>query len=519
MWGRRGRGSGAAGVAALAIFLGCLTAVALAAEGDLDPNFNGGQPVVVSAGPSGSATQSTGIARQADGKIVVVGNTDSGNGSGAGTWVIMRFLTNGQRDSSFGTGGVVSLNLGGATSATAVLVQPSDQKILVGGQGYSGGLGAEFVRLNTDGSLDGSFGGTGEVFLSRSGVSVIGPGRMALDSAGNAYLASGGQQGSSYVGVIASVTSAGVANGWAPGGILVPDTSSAGPRAQFADVAVSGTTVFYAGTARDNSPQLNPSALIGAVSTSNGSAVSGFGSGGVFKLAQGTAFNGLLLAADGKLKATGFGVGSGPGTGALIASFNTSGANPTDSPFGQSGEVIVGGAANQPNNGNAITEEGGNLYVASTAVLASGNTQVSLVGVDEKTGALDSGLGSGGFRVYSFGAQSYATAIADLPGLVEIASVIEQTVNGAASGGVSVHDVGTSTGGGGGGGTGGGCPGGFAEIVTLSPGFTRTRRSRRTPKSSSTSIGSRTRGPVRRWSYAMFCRATSRKAAHLPRTL
>ena len=419
-----------AGVAALA----GMSSLALAAgEGDPDPGFNAGQPVVVAAGPSGSATKLVAVAKQADGKVVVVGNTDSGNGSGSGTWVIERYLTSGQLDSGFGSAGIVKLGLGGVTSATGLVVQPSDQRILVGGQRYSGGaFGAEFVRLNADGSLDTSFGGSGEVFLSRSGVSVLGTGGLALDASGNAYLAGGGMQGSSSVGVIAGVTPTGAPDGWASGGILVPDTSSAGPSAQLSGVAVSGGTVFFAGAASDSSQ--NSYGLMGAVNASNGSAVSAFGSGGVFRLAQNTALNGVLVAADGKLKATGFGVGSGPGTGALIASFNASGANPTDPSFGSGGQVIVGGAANQPNNGNAITEANGKLFVAATAALADGSTQVSLVGVDEKTGALDTGLGSGGYRVYGFGAQSYATAAADPNGDLFLAGVVQQTKNGVDQG-------------------------------------------------------------------------------------
>lgn len=46
--------------------------------------------MVVFAGPAGSATNALGVAKQSDGKIVVVGATDSGNGVGSGTWVIER---------------------------------------------------------------------------------------------------------------------------------------------------------------------------------------------------------------------------------------------------------------------------------------------------------------------------------------------------------------------------------------------------------------------------------------------
>lgn len=213
------------------------------------------------------------------------------------------------------------------------------------------------------------------------------------------------------LGAIASVSSGGAQNPWASGGILVPSTA---PHTAAAAVAVADNgTVFWGGQQFDSS--FASHAILGAVNGSGGTPVAAFGSGGVFMpFGIGTAINGLMLATDGKLKVAGFGTGTGPGTGALIASFNTSGANPTDTAFGSGGKVIVGGAANTPNNANAITEQNGNLFAATTAVLADSSTQIALVGVNEKTGALDTGLGPAGFRIYGTGSRSFSTAIADL---------------------------------------------------------------------------------------------------------
>jgi uncharacterized delta-60 repeat protein len=418
--------------------LGFAAGVAWGADGDPDPGFNGGHPVIVT-GVSGSVTRVQGVVRQADGKVVVVASTDSGDGSGSGVWLIERFMTNGQLDRSFGSGGKVRLNLGAFSTPSAVLVQPADQKIVVGGS--AGTAGAEFVRLNTNGSPDSSFGGTGEVSLSRSGLSVIGTGGIARDASGNLYLVGSGDVNPPphAVGFIASVTSGGVANGWATGGIVIPNTSSLGPFPSFSGVAVSASTIFFAGSVSSSAHVLR--GLLGAVSASSGGLVSSFGSSGLFAMGQNTSLNGLLLASDGKLKATGYGIGSGPGSGALIASFNTSGPKPTDAGFGSGGRVIVGGKGSSPNSGNAITEVNGYLYVAATAVVTGGKTQVALVGVNEKTGALDTGLGSGGFRIYSLGAQSYATSIADPNGKVVVGGVFEGTTNALPEGLADVYDT------------------------------------------------------------------------------
>lgn len=391
--------------------VGSLTAVALAAQGDPDPNFNGGHPLIVSAGPPGSSTALTGVAKEADGKFVVAGSTDTGSGLGSGVWVIRRYLPSGHLDGSFGTGGTVKLNLGSFAHITGVLVQPADQKIVVAGSVSTSGV--EFARLNPNGTLDHSFGGTGEVALSRSGLSVIGTGGLARDAAGNLYLVGSGDTSPSFagVGVIAAVTSTGTAKSWAPGGILIALAPPANSNPTLAGVAVSGTTVFFAGSVISSTgPERG---VLGAVSASSGSRVPTFGSGGLFTLPASTALNGLILGSDGKLKATGFAVGTGPGTGALLASFRTSGSNPTDTSFGSHGRVVVGGKGNQPNNGNAIAQVGGELVAATTAIVTGNSTQMALVGVNLRTGALDKGLGPGGFRIYPAGAKSFSTAIAD----------------------------------------------------------------------------------------------------------
>ena len=363
------------------------------------------------------------MARQRDSKLVVVGNIATSGSRGYGsdlpvTWVIQRFLTDGRLDPAFGTDGVAKLKMDPLTFASAIVVQPSDQKILIGGESDpSGAGGVEFARLNPDGSLDTSFGDAGTMFLSRPEVRIHETGTMALDATGNTYLAgSGVDRDARHYGVVASVTSTGTANGWAPGGILIPDTSAAGFHAELESVAVSGATVFYGGAAGEYAPP-GP-ALLGAVARSDGAPVAGFGSDGLFRPAVAVRLTGLLLGADGKLKATGSGRGSGPYLGTLIASFKTSGSDPTDRSFGQGGRVVVGGAElDSPTGGSAITEQTGRLFVASNARVADESQgsagRPALVGVDAATGALDTRLGPQGFRLYDFGgSDAFAGAIA-----------------------------------------------------------------------------------------------------------
>jgi uncharacterized delta-60 repeat protein len=116
-----------------------------AAPGDLDLSFGSGGKVIT----GGSLNIARAMAIQSDGKIVVVGE-------GATGIAVVRYNTDGSLDTSFGGTGIVITPVGKASS---VAIQ-ADGKIVVAG---SSGNNFAVVRYNTDGSLDTSFNGTGKV--------------------------------------------------------------------------------------------------------------------------------------------------------------------------------------------------------------------------------------------------------------------------------------------------------------------------------------------------------------------
>lgn len=124
-------------------------------DGSLDATFGTGGIVVIP--PHFIGGPPLGVAIQQDGKIVTVAPTDL-------SMVVFRFNTDGTLDQNFGSGGEVSLgfSLGGGPGAIAV---QSDGKILVTG---STGL----VRLLSNGQFDSSFG-TGGVAPLVSGLETL----------------------------------------------------------------------------------------------------------------------------------------------------------------------------------------------------------------------------------------------------------------------------------------------------------------------------------------------------------
>jgi len=122
----------------------------------------------------------TAAAIQADDKVVMVG-TNPGD-------VLVRLNTNGTLDASFGTNGVVSENFNVLGPPMAVVIQPN-QQILVLASGF---LGTAIGRFNSDGSMDTTFGtgGFASTRLISNGASAIIP--MALQSNGSILIGGNG---------------------------------------------------------------------------------------------------------------------------------------------------------------------------------------------------------------------------------------------------------------------------------------------------------------------------------------
>jgi uncharacterized delta-60 repeat protein len=120
----------------------------LEADGAFDTTFGAGGIATVDFGATefGQA-----MARQADGRIVVAGRSSPGGA------VVARLRATGVLDPDFGTGGRVTLPGGG--SLDAVLAQP-DRSIIVAGNA-NGSATMTVTRLKPDGSLDTTFGSGG----------------------------------------------------------------------------------------------------------------------------------------------------------------------------------------------------------------------------------------------------------------------------------------------------------------------------------------------------------------------
>jgi uncharacterized delta-60 repeat protein len=131
-------------------------------QGNLDNSFSGDGKLTTNIGPSITASENCeGIAVQHDGKIVLAGTSYAGGATGY-DFALARYNSNGTLDTTFDGDGKMTLDFGYANDlGRDVLIQPDD-KILVVGQSYGGmQLKIALARLNSNGTLDASFSDDG----------------------------------------------------------------------------------------------------------------------------------------------------------------------------------------------------------------------------------------------------------------------------------------------------------------------------------------------------------------------
>ena len=409
---RRPRGRGWAGVltgmTATAVL--AVTPVASAATGDLDHSFGPAHDgtVLTDIGAGGSAIGAA-VARQADGKIVVVGAAADHD---LRKLTVARYNADGGLDSGFGTGGTVLTPIGKGKSAQAngVVVQPDGKILAVGGAVDEGESKFTLARYTAAGALDTTFG-TGGIVLTSFGTGSNASASAVAVQPDGAIVASGGvvpTNGQAAFALARYTTAGALDTTFGTGGIVSTAAPNlAGPATAASAVVIAPDGKIVTAGATGSSSQ---SAVALVRYTGAGALDTTFGTGGAVVTSIGSAANAvagsLVLTPAGGIVTAGMAQDKGALKFALTAYTPTGAPDPAFGPGG--GTLIQVGDGGSAAATKLIRQADGKLVAIGTA-LDGGKRKFAVLRISA-TGAPDGSFGSGGSALTAFGIGAFATS-------------------------------------------------------------------------------------------------------------
>ena len=307
--------------------------------GDLVASFGDVADGISADGFYNGEAKSYDILLQSDGKVITIGYCENGNNQDI---CLARFNSDGSIDTAFGDDGIVKTkNTCGDNDAGIKGVLQSDGKIVVVGGTDSAGVSKTCVlRYNTDGSLDTDFGTDGITTTDISGAGhQNAPQAVLIDGNGNIVIAGYVDNGSDLDFFIARYTSAGVLDGtFGTNGITTTDFSGDYDRAY--DIVMQSDNKFVVGGYADNSSGISEFAL--ARYSNSGSLDTTYGTSGKVTTAfngQDDTCYAIDIDDDDSIVATGYAQVGASEYSVALAKYSSTGA--LDATFGSGGKVTT----------------------------------------------------------------------------------------------------------------------------------------------------------------------------------
>lgn len=362
-----------------------LTVNCFAQPGTLDNTFGTGGKVTTSIGSYEDNGRS--VAIQADGKIVVAGSSSVSSMGNNFDFALVRYNSTGTLDSTFGTGGKVTTDIGSDDRGYSVAIQ-ADGKIVVAGYTYNGSNLYDFalVRYTGTGILDNTFGMGGKVTTSIGSSDDYGY-SVAIQADGKIVVA-----GTSLFTGFALVrydSTGSLDNTFGTGGKVTTAIGS-GLSYGFSVAIQTDGKIVMAGYSPNGGN--NDFALVRYTST--GSLDNTFGSGGkVITAIGGAADEGSSVAiqTDGKIVVAGM---SNNGTNRNFALARYTGTGSLDNTFGSGGKVTTTVGSYYSVGHSVAMQADGNIVVSGHSY--NGNNYDFDLVCYTGTGSLDNTFSSGG---------------------------------------------------------------------------------------------------------------------------
>jgi uncharacterized delta-60 repeat protein len=351
------------------------------ADGSLDASFGMGGKVespmstLQLAIDLNARSSSNALALEPNGDILLVGTVNPTNSSKIG---VARYTPTGSLDTTFGTGGVVTISFPNVTNAIGTsIVVLSDGRFVVAGSGFTMIL---LARFNADGTLDTSFGTSGQVVtpLHSGGGDIVG---LAVQPDGNIIAGMGTNAGT--IGLARYTTAGTLDTSFGTGGTLLTNVRGNG---NVGGIAVEPDgRIVVAGSIRDFTTYV--STMVLARYQTDGTLDSAFGTAGILRPSFMNAATGVAVQSDGQIDIVGgLSFADGNPTVFRIARLNELDGS-LDTSFGTGGIVDPGFAS--------VHDFGGGLVLQGSNIIAVGGTAGPGTGDDFAvtrllaTGALD----------------------------------------------------------------------------------------------------------------------------------
>jgi uncharacterized delta-60 repeat protein len=381
----------------------------LLSAGELDTTFGSGGKVLTNQGLAAG----TGVALQADGKIVVAAQ---GDGMAATGFELIRYNSDGSIDSSFGDSGIAS-SLPDDT-LQAMVVQPDGKILLAGLTTYEGSgsytISTVLTRYNDDGTLDTSFGTDGVVSLpgdtydgTNSGTLSPGNVKLAVQTDGKILvtqvLGDDGTVSGADLNVI-RLTDAGAVDHSFHATIELGVAEIPKDMAIQADgkivLAIDGETVSHAGGGFSSSTLASYVVRLNA----DGSIDTDFGSDGIVtENASNWQINvgKIAIGLDGKVLLMGEEMGHDRSVTSFLIRYNTDGTRDTD--FGDGGMQVLD-AGDGGSFGDLLVQPDGKILLSGETSTRAGKPSMLSERLNAD-GSLDTDYGTSGWTVVSVGSQ------------------------------------------------------------------------------------------------------------------
>jgi uncharacterized delta-60 repeat protein len=276
------------GVATICALLGILAApapLAQGAPGDLDRDFGAGGRLTATVGLRSASVPAGAAVLQADGRLLIGGPggvSYGGFGPSRPVPIVARYLANGSLDPSFGEGGIATLPM--LSRVYDLAITGSGDIVVAGGSEDASGFDALVVRLSPGGSVDPDFGAGGTATLAGFSISVD---SVAIQPDGRIIA------GETYGGLARLNSDGTLDQSFGNGGYL-----ASAPPAKEVAIQADGGIVAGGTTSRSCGRLCSESGIVIGRFDSNGTPDQTFGSGGSF-VRFGSAFEGLELTPDG----------------------------------------------------------------------------------------------------------------------------------------------------------------------------------------------------------------------------